>query len=333
MDNYVLLQLVEQLSEGLYVTDLDGRIQYANPALALLLGYTNPRELEGKFFFSFIHEEKREEIKQIYRSRMQSGEPSISLEVPIKTLLGENKLFQIRPSILFGESGAMGSQGIISDITEQRKNTEALRESEERYKNLFNHLAESLAYFQMVYDENGFPIDYITLDGNPTFFKNSPIPKNLVIGKRMSEFVPDIQRLEPNLIQIFGEVATTGKDTHLEFFFPPTQRWYSTYAYSPKKGYFATLYLDITESKISQQKLEQSYIEVSQKNIELTEAQKQIKQLKGILPICSYCNKIRNRHEQWETIEQYISTRLDTKFSHGICPECSREHFGDLGFE
>jgi hypothetical protein len=47
-----------------------------------------------------------------------------------------------------------------------------------------------------------------------------------------------------------------------------------------------------------------------------------IKTLRGLLPICAYCKKIRNNHEYWQQVEGYISEHSDAKFSHGICPEC-----------
>jgi len=48
----------------------------------------------------------------------------------------------------------------------------------------------------------------------------------------------------------------------------------------------------------------------------------QIKQLEGILPICSYCKQIRNDGNYWESVESYISTHSAAQFSHGICPSC-----------
>ncbi|MBI4641265.1 MAG: response regulator, partial [Candidatus Tectomicrobia bacterium] len=50
--------------------------------------------------------------------------------------------------------------------------------------------------------------------------------------------------------------------------------------------------------------------------------QEEVKQLEGLLPICSYCKKIRDESDTWVQIEHYIATRTDAFFSHGICPEC-----------
>jgi len=55
---------------------------------------------------------------------------------------------------------------------------------------------------------------------------------------------------------------------------------------------------------------------------ELENALTQVNQLRGLLPICSYCNKVRDDTNYWERVETYISNRLDIQFSHGICPAC-----------
>jgi len=55
---------------------------------------------------------------------------------------------------------------------------------------------------------------------------------------------------------------------------------------------------------------------------ELEDALANVKQLQGMLPICSYCKKIRDDRNCWEQLEGYISRHSDTRFSHGICPDC-----------
>jgi len=59
---------------------------------------------------------------------------------------------------------------------------------------------------------------------------------------------------------------------------------------------------------------------------QLEEALEDVKSLQGLLPICSYCNKIRNDEDYWEQVEIYISRNADVEFSHSICPGCYDEH-------
>ncbi len=58
---------------------------------------------------------------------------------------------------------------------------------------------------------------------------------------------------------------------------------------------------------------------------ELEAAQAQIRQLRGLLPICAYCKSIRNDQNYWQNLENYISEHADVQFSHGICPNCLEE--------
>ncbi len=55
---------------------------------------------------------------------------------------------------------------------------------------------------------------------------------------------------------------------------------------------------------------------------ELEEASSHVKQLRGLLPICSYCKKVRNDRDYWEQIETFVTRYSDARFSHGICPDC-----------
>ena len=66
-----------------------------------------------------------------------------------------------------------------------------------------------------------------------------------------------------------------------------------------------------------------------QKNLELSEALVQVKQLKGIVPICMHCKKIRNDENYWQQVEVYVAEHTEADFSHSICPECLEEHYPD----
>jgi len=64
--------------------------------------------------------------------------------------------------------------------------------------------------------------------------------------------------------------------------------------------------------------------------IDLQKALVEVKQLSGLLPICSYCKSIRDDKGYWNQIEAYITEKSDAQFSHSICKECAKKHFPDL---
>jgi nitrate/nitrite-specific signal transduction histidine kinase len=66
--------------------------------------------------------------------------------------------------------------------------------------------------------------------------------------------------------------------------------------------------------------------ELETANRELSHALSEVKVLNTLLPTCSYCRKIRDDKDYWQSVEAYISQHTDTRFSHGICPECYEQH-------
>lgn len=74
-------------------------------------------------------------------------------------------------------------------------------------------------------------------------------------------------------------------------------------------------------------------MELRRLNAELQDALAEVKTLRGILPICSSCKKIRDDEGYWNQLETYIQEHSEAVFSHGICPECAKklypEIFGD----
>jgi len=83
---------------------------------------------------------------------------------------------------------------------------------------------------------------------------------------------------------------------------------------------YGSILRDVTGQKI---------VEIEQKKLiaELTDALAQIKTLKGLLPICSSCKKIRDDMGYWNTLEKYIMEHSEAEFTHGICPDCIRKYF------
>jgi len=69
--------------------------------------------------------------------------------------------------------------------------------------------------------------------------------------------------------------------------------------------------------------------QLRQKNRELQKALAEVKQLKGIIPICMHCKKIRDDRNYWHQLESYMMANAGADFSHSICPECLEKHYGD----
>ena len=85
---------------------------------------------------------------------------------------------------------------------------------------------------------------------------------------------------------------------------------------------FRIVFIDISKRKQAEKEREKLINE-------LQIALKEIKTLKGIIPICSHCKKIRDDAGYWNILESYIQEYSDASFSHSMCPECSDKIYGD----
>lgn len=72
---------------------------------------------------------------------------------------------------------------------------------------------------------------------------------------------------------------------------------------------------DVTEIK-------RADVERNQLVVELQSALDEVRSLRAILPICSYCRKIRDDDNYWDTVESYVARHTATRFTHGVCPDC-----------
>ena len=94
--------------------------------------------------------------------------------------------------------------------------------------------------------------------------------------------------------------------------------------------YIAGVFFNVTELKEAQRKRKEAEAEREKLIIELKDALAQVKTLKGLLPICAHCKKVRNDEGYWQQIEQFIHDRSEAEFSHGICPECFKRHYPEF---
>jgi DNA-binding response OmpR family regulator len=72
-----------------------------------------------------------------------------------------------------------------------------------------------------------------------------------------------------------------------------------------------------------------THITLRKQKLELEEALAEVKKLSGFLPICAFCKKIRDDEGYWQQVEQYITEHSEAVFSHGVCPTCAEEHYGE----
>ena len=97
----------------------------------------------------------------------------------------------------------------------------------------------------LIYDKNGRAADYIILDVNPAYESILQIKKEEAVGVRATELYKTVP---PPFIDIYADVAETGKPSSFEVYFAPLEKHFSISVSSPARGKFNTIFTDITES-------------------------------------------------------------------------------------
>lgn len=117
------------------------------------------------------------------------------------------------------------------------------------YKNMFDKSPLGFAIHKVILDEKGNPVDYIFLDVNPSFERLTGLKMKDIIGKKVTEVLPGIEKDSFNWIKTYGELALNGGELEFEQYSTPLKKYYKVYAYSPEKFYFITTFIDITPFK------------------------------------------------------------------------------------
>ncbi len=112
------------------------------------------------------------------------------------------------------------------------------------------------AYHKIILDETGKPHDFIYLEVSPYFEALTGIPTNGIIGKRVREVIPGIENSEFDWIAFYGKIALEGGEAEIEQYEALLKRWFRIYAYSDKKFFFATFFIDITKQKENELELQ-----------------------------------------------------------------------------
>jgi diguanylate cyclase (GGDEF)-like protein/PAS domain S-box-containing protein len=241
--------LYDLAPEGYLIVTEKGLIIESNLTAATMLGFSRAALLKQRLSI-YIHKDDQD-IYYLHRKRL--FELLTPEECEIRILKSDGTMFwgHMR-GIAILEKGQPTCRIILSDITERKLSEKALAESEEKYRLLYTCMDQGLALHEIILDEAGKPIDYIFLDINDCYTRLLGITREMCIGKRVKEFLPNVEQY---WIDTFGKVALSGEPTYYENYLETTGKYYSTYSYCPKHGQFAVLVSDITERIIKEEEI------------------------------------------------------------------------------
>lgn len=197
---------LEGIKDGFYALDCEWRFIYINHLAANNLS-REPEELIGKVIWEECHDAIDSSLETIYRKTMRFR---VAQCIEMKgNLTGSWYNITTFPA-------AEGISVYWKDITEQKraediKTEEELRKSEDKYRALFNSIEQGVNIIELVFDDNGKPVDYQCLEANPMQERLTGLRD--IIGKRIREIFPN---LEDHWLEIYGQVALTGKPARFE---------------------------------------------------------------------------------------------------------------------
>jgi PAS domain S-box-containing protein len=345
-------ELFENANDGVYTHDLAGNFTSFNRTAELVSGYSRDEALKMNIA-EIVAPEHLELARQMIARKVAEG-ASTTYELEIVTKDGRRVPLEVSTRITYEEGKPVGVQGIARDITErkraeeelkkhrdhleelvaertaeltraneqlrreiaERKRTEeALRESEQKFRSIVEQSVDGI----ILVNEQGFVNEW-----NRGQEQISGLKRAEAIGRPvwdvMFRVIPDEERSQGRYEWFkasMNQFLMTGQAPWLnqlqEGNFLRADGVLRTFQQlifpiETDKGFMAgNIIRDITERK--------------QKEAE-------IKILRGLLPICASCKKIRDDRGYWNHLEVYIRDHSEADFTHGICPDCGKKLYG-----
>jgi PAS domain S-box-containing protein len=248
----------------LCISDTKGYFLKLNPVWEKTLGYSI-KELEGRQYLDFVHPDDRElTIRSTRDLDMQKSETNFINRYSTKDGQYRWLEWNSRPE---GKIVYAAARDITHKIEIQNK----LKESEHKFYNLFNSMAEGGALLDLVYDTQNDPVDYKFLDINSALEKLIGLSGEKIRGKLSTEI---FKTENPPFFEIYLNTIRTGESTSFETYFEPLKKHFRISVFSPSPGYFASVFFDISDNKAYQEQLKMQNDEYLALNEMLTELNK-----------------------------------------------------------
>lgn len=247
--------VLESSPDCLKIIDNSGRIIFMNHNGQCLLEIDDFGEIKNKKWWDLWGDENKEIVKNAVHKALL-GE-TVKFVAERTTFKGTSKWWDVMVSPVINSDGKIQELIAISrDITEQKRSETIVKQSEEKYRGLFEKMDQGFCIVEVVFDANDEPIDYRFLESNPTFKQQTGLDN--VDGKTISEIVPDI---EISWSQKYGKVVTTGESIKFIDYSEAMNTWFEVYAFrlgEKDNNKVAIIFTDVTERKKAEMELKVS---------------------------------------------------------------------------
>ena len=333
-------EVFQSSRDGFVLVDVTGQFVDANDAYCNMLGYTLDELREKSDFYEITPEKWHKwEQDEIWNNRILKDGHSGVYEKEYIRKDGSVFPVELHAYCVFDESGQPEYMwGVARDITDRKQAEEALRASEEEYRTLIESSHEVVfskdrdGHYHTMNLAAAFGLGKERIEDAEGKTDYDLLPKETADALRKA----DMQVMESGELIEVEEVVHSEEGGDRIYL---SRKW-PTYDSEGKVGGIACFALDITERKEAERALEERarilqhmHRKVEVRNAELQKALDEIATLRGILPICSFCKKVRDDEGYWQQVDMYIRDHTEAEISHGICPDCLKEHYPDLSFE
>ncbi|MBU2548793.1 MAG: PAS domain S-box protein, partial [Proteobacteria bacterium] len=240
-------EFFERDSNCCYMISPEGLILNVNQSVLDTLGYDDKSELVGKPLLTTIYPASSRERAAELLARWKASGALKNEEIAVKTKSGRERTMLLNASAVRDDDRLLYSVSIQTDITERKRSEEALRESEARYRGLFENSLAGVILHEAGPDEDSGLGDYVCIGINRAFEEMTGLEAQNVVGRRGHWFLPagDIE----SVFERYSRIARTGRPEAFEYFAETLDRHFLINAFQLQPGRFATVLLDITERK------------------------------------------------------------------------------------
>ncbi|HKH90754.1 MAG TPA: ATP-binding protein [Gemmatimonadaceae bacterium] len=232
-------RLLERITDAHVVMDRDFSIQTVNAAAERTLGQRRDL-LIGRSYWDALPAAAGSALERQLRRVQQDR-----VDAHFTHHLGDEHDLHLEIDAYPTEEGGVAL--FSCDVTERVRAERALRESETRYRTLFESLDEGFCIIEVLFDESGAASDYRFLETNPAFVRQTGLVN--AVGRSIHELVP---ANESHWFETFGRVAATGEPVRFQNVAKALQRHYDVYAFRigrPDDHHVAILFTDVTADK------------------------------------------------------------------------------------
>ncbi len=263
-----MLMAISDLEKGLYLDVNDAFLQTLGYTRAEVIGHTS-HELN-----LFAQPEQRRHALQLLEDQGYLREFEA---------LVQNQAGQILEGLFSAEYIELQDRRVLltvmNDMTERKHAEKAQNASEQRYRQLFEGMANGAALHELVCDANGKPVDYITLEVNREYEQLLGVPRELVLGNRAYATTPNLDRA---WLDMFSQVALTGQPRHYVQYASNLDKWFEGTAFSPTAQQFCVTFIDITERKRVEQEKERLLQQVMSARQQLADLSHRLVEIEGV---------------------------------------------------